>query len=91
MEIRVMLPEDIAHHPNPGREALEALVIEGFSSGSLSAYEARVLLGIDNRFDFDAFVKDRNIEGGSYGMADYEQDLRNLEKFDEERRNKRSA
>jgi hypothetical protein len=91
MEITVQLPDNIAQRQNPGRDALEALVIQGFSSGALSAYEARTLLGIDNRFDFDAFVKEHNIEGGSYGMPEYEQDLRTLAKLEEERRKKRSA
>jgi hypothetical protein len=30
MQITVELPEDIARHPDPGREALQALVIEGY-------------------------------------------------------------
>lgn len=91
MEITVKLPDDLAQRENPGRVALEALVIEGFSSGTLSAYQARLLLGMDNRFDFDAFAKEHNIEGGSYGMHEYEQDLRTLERLDEERGKKRSA
>lgn len=91
MEITVRLPDDIAQHENPGRAALEVLVIESFSSGALSAYQARLLLGIENRFDFDAFVKEHSIEGGSYGIAEYEQDLRTLEEFNEEQRKQRSA
>jgi predicted HTH domain antitoxin len=91
MEITVKLPDDIAQRENSGREALEALVIEGFSSGTLTSYEARTLLGIDNRFDFDAFLKERNVEAGSYGMAEYEQDIRSLAKLDEEQQKKRSA
>ncbi len=91
MQITVTLPDDIARHENPGREALEALVIEGYSNGSLTAYQARTLLGIENRFDFDGFLKERNVEAGAYGLAEYEQDLRTLEKLNEERQKKRSA
>jgi hypothetical protein len=78
MEITVKLADDIAQHEDPGQEALEALVIEGYSSGSLTAYEARLLLGIDDRFDFDAFLKKGNIEAGPYGRTEYERDLRTL-------------
>jgi predicted HTH domain antitoxin len=91
MEITVRLSDDIAHHSNPSREALEALVIEGYSSGALTAYQARVLLGIDNRFDFDGFLKERNVEAGSYGVAEYEQDLKTLEQLEKDRIEKRSA
>jgi predicted HTH domain antitoxin len=91
MQITVQLPDDIAQHENSGREALEALVIEGFSSGALTAYEACLLLGIDNRFDFDALLKERNVEAGSYGLAEYEQDLRSLAKLNEKQQKMRSA
>lgn len=37
MEITVDLPGDIAQGPDPAREALEALVIEGYRSGALTA------------------------------------------------------
>ncbi|HEY6251741.1 MAG TPA: hypothetical protein VI685_17425 [Candidatus Angelobacter sp.] len=36
MEIIVPLPDDLAQHPNPGREALEALVLQGYRAGTLS-------------------------------------------------------
>lgn len=91
MQITVQLPDDIAQSENPGRAALEALVIEGFSSGALTAFEARQLLGIENRFDFDGFLKERGVEAGSYGSAEYEQDLQSLAKLHEERQKPRSA
>lgn len=91
MEITIKLPDDIALHENPGREALEAMVIEGYSSGALTSYQARMLLGIENRFDFDSFLKERNVEAGAYGMADYEQDLKALEELEKDRLKKLSA
>jgi len=91
MQITVQLSDDIAKHENPCREALEALVIAGYASGDLSSYEARMLLGFESRFQFDAFVKEHQIEGGSYGLADYEQDLRNIADMEKKRREKRSA
>ena len=82
MQITVQLPDDIQSHENPGREALEALVIAGFSSGALSAYQARVLLGLESKFQFDAYVKEHQIEGGSYGLAEFEKDIATLSKLD---------
>ena len=73
MEITVKLPDDVAQHANPGREALEALVIEGYRSGTLSPYQARQLLGM-HRIEFEDFLKARNITEYAYGLEDLEQD-----------------
>jgi predicted HTH domain antitoxin len=73
MEITVNLPDDLVQHPNPGREALEALVIQGYRSGTLSHYQASQLLGM-SRFEFDAFLKNQNIQDHAYSLEDLEQD-----------------
>ena len=73
MEITVKLPDDLAQHPDPGREALEALVIEGYRSGALSHYQASQMLGV-SRFEFDGFLKERNIHEHAYDVEDLEQD-----------------
>ncbi|KAA6463249.1 UPF0175 family protein [Acidobacteria bacterium AB60] len=73
MEITVHLPDDLATHPNPGREALEALVIEGYRAGTLSHHQASHLLGLD-RFEFDGFLKERQVYEHAYDLADFEQD-----------------
>ncbi|HEY3159012.1 MAG TPA: hypothetical protein VGJ78_08645 [Vicinamibacterales bacterium] len=44
MKITVELPDDVAQRPDPGRQALEALAIEGYRSGALTHYEASRLL-----------------------------------------------
>jgi len=67
MRITIELAEDIALHPDPGREALEAVAIEGYRSGALSGYQARTLLGL-TRFEFDGFLKDRNVWEHSYSQ-----------------------
>jgi predicted HTH domain antitoxin len=58
MQITVELPDDIAEHADPGREALEQLAIEGYRSGSLTHHQASQLLGL-SRFEFDDFLKKR--------------------------------
>jgi predicted HTH domain antitoxin len=77
MEITVKLADDVAQHPDPGREALEALVIEGYRSGALSHYQASQLLGI-SRFEFDGFLKERNIYEHAYDVEDLERDRETL-------------
>jgi len=77
MEITVKLPDDVAQHPDPGREALEALVIEGYRSGALSHYQASQLLGI-SRFEFEGFLKERKIFEHAYDVEDLERDRETL-------------
>jgi predicted HTH domain antitoxin len=81
MRINVELPEDIARRPDPGREALEALAIEGYRSGALTHYQASQLLGL-SRFEFDRFLKERNIFDHAYDAADLEQDLETLRQLE---------
>jgi len=80
MEIRVKLPDDLAQHQNPGQEALEALVIEGYRSGALSHYQASQLLGL-SRFQFDGFLKQRKIYEHAYNVDDLDQDEETLRRL----------
>jgi predicted HTH domain antitoxin len=77
MEITVHLPDDLAAHPNPGREALEALVIQGYRAGTLSHFQASQVLGLD-RFEFDGFLKERLIYDHAYDVEDLERDQETL-------------
>jgi predicted HTH domain antitoxin len=81
-KITVELPDDVAQRQNPGREALEALVIEGYRSGALTHHEASQLLHL-SRFEFDAFLKARNIYDHAYDIEDFEQDLEMLTQLEE--------
>lgn len=80
MQITVELPDDIASHPDPGREALEALAIEGYRSEKLTHHQAARLLGM-TRFEFDGFLKERQIYDHAYSMEDLERDLADLDKL----------
>jgi predicted HTH domain antitoxin len=77
MRITVQLPDDLAQHPDPGREALEALAIEGYRAGTLSHYQASQLLGL-SRFEFDGFLKKRHISDYAYDVEDFEEDRDSL-------------
>jgi predicted HTH domain antitoxin len=81
MKITVELPGDIAQRPDPGRQALEALAIEGYRSGALTHYEASQLLQL-SRLEFDALLKRRNIDAHAYDVEDLEQDLETLERLE---------
>jgi hypothetical protein len=61
MEITVQLPNDLAQHPDPAREVVEALAIAGYRSGKLTAFQSSRLLGFTSRFEFEGFLKERNI------------------------------
>jgi predicted HTH domain antitoxin len=77
MQITVPLPDDLAQHADPGREALEALTIEGYRSGALSHFEAGQLLGL-GRLELDGFLKTRNIFDNAYDVEDLAQDMETL-------------
>ncbi len=79
MKILVELPDDLAQQPDPGREALEALVIAGYRSGDLTHYQASQLLALD-RVEFDDFLNERRIYDHAYSIEDLEKDLADLEK-----------
>jgi len=88
MEITVKLTDDLAEHKNPGQEALEALVAEGYRSGVFSHHQASQLLGL-SRLAFDGFLKERNAHEHVYGADDLKQDegtLRQLESKSSSRR-----
>jgi predicted HTH domain antitoxin len=82
MKITIELPDDLAAHADPGREALEAVAIEGYRSGALTHHEASQLLGL-TRFEFDGFLKARNIYEHAYDVEDLEQDLDTFRKLEE--------
>jgi predicted HTH domain antitoxin len=74
MQITVHLPDDLAQHTDPIREALEAFAIEGYRSGALSAYQIRVLLGFKTRHELDGFLKRHEVWDHAYSSEDLERD-----------------
>lgn len=68
MQITVELPDDITQHPDPGREALERLAIEGYRSGALTHHQAGQLLGL-SRFEFDEFLQETLRVGDGYMLS----------------------
>ena len=79
MQITVQLPDDLATRPNPAREALEAFAIEGYRSGALSAFQIRLLLGFETRYELDGFLKDHEVWEHAYSVEDLEKDAAGFE------------
>jgi predicted HTH domain antitoxin len=84
MEITVHLPDDLAERPDPGRAALETLVIEGFRTGALSHSQSGQMLGL-SRLEFEAFLKEREVFDHAYGVKDLAQDWIAIQKEIERR------
>jgi predicted HTH domain antitoxin len=70
MQITVELPEDIARHPDPGREALEALAIEGYRSRKLTQFDVGHLLGL-SRIQTEDFLA-RHVDLYDYSRQELE-------------------
>ena len=86
MQITVELPKDIAQRPDPAREALEALVIEGYRSGALTSFETRRLLGFETRYELDGFLKAHNVWEHAYNVEDFDRDCETLQGLEVTRR-----
>jgi len=71
---------------DPARTALEAVAIEGYRSGALSAYQTRRLLGFETRYELDGFLKAHNVWEHAYGLEDLEQDRQTLRQLESEGR-----
>ena len=82
MRITVELPDDIPIHPDPGRDALEALAIDGYRSEELTHHQAARLLSM-TRFEFDGFLKDRKVYDRAYSIEDFERDLATIRRLED--------
>lgn len=47
--------------PELDRQAAEALAIQAYQAGTLTAYELRLVLGIETRYELDGFLKARGV------------------------------
>ncbi len=77
MQITVDLPEDIARHPNPGREALEALAVEGYRLRKLTQFDVGQLLGLARIETEDFLARHLDLYGYSAEELEAEANLLN--------------
>ncbi|HET8638366.1 MAG TPA: UPF0175 family protein [Acidobacteriaceae bacterium] len=80
MEITIQLPDDLARHADPVREALEAFALEGYRTGTLTPYQTRMLLGFRTRYQFDGFLKAHGVDENAYSAEDLEEDAKGFER-----------
>ncbi|BDC51535.1 hypothetical protein F183_A38510 [Bryobacterales bacterium F-183] len=67
MQITLEIPDDVTASlggdpQTIARLTLEALALEGIRTGRLTEYEARIMLGISNRFEMDGFLKAHGVD-----------------------------
>jgi hypothetical protein len=91
MQVTVEIPDDVAQKlapegKDPARAALEAMAIEGYRSGALTAYQTRRLLGFVTGHELDGFLKAHNVTEHAYSLADLEQDREALRQVNSEGR-----
>ncbi|HKQ75287.1 MAG TPA: UPF0175 family protein [Blastocatellia bacterium] len=67
MEITLTIPDEIVLDLQNGaakplsRRALELLALDGYKSGELTEYQVKVMLGFEDRFEVDAFLKENGV------------------------------
>jgi predicted HTH domain antitoxin len=81
MQVTVEIPDEIAQRlvpegQDPARTSLEAIAIEGYRSGALTASQTRKLLGFGTRYELDGFLKAHNVWEHAYSLDDLEEDRR---------------
>jgi predicted HTH domain antitoxin len=82
MNISIELPEDVAQHLDTrggdySRRALEALAVDAYRAGEITAAEVRRMLGHSSRWETEAFLKERQAYL-DYTEDDLERDIRTL-------------
>lgn len=67
MEITLTIPDEIAPDLKNGgtktlsRRALELLALDGYKSGELTEHQVKMMLGFEDRFELDAFLKEHGV------------------------------
>jgi len=89
MQVTLEIPDDMAQRlmsrgQDPARATLEAVAIEEYRSGALTALQMRRLLGFETRNELDGFLKQRNVWEFAYSLEDLQQDRRTLQRLETE-------
>lgn len=79
MTITVELPDDLAHHPDPAREALETLAVECYRTGALTQRQAAAILDL-YWLDFEGLLKQRGVVEGAYDEAALQRDIQSADR-----------
>ena len=96
MQVIVEIPDEFSRQilpagQDPSRALLEEAALKAFCEDRVTAYELRLILGFDTRYQLDGFLKERGIDHGAYSPEDLEQDARTMDRLlDKESQNSRS-
>jgi hypothetical protein len=87
MQVILEIPDDMARiltpaGQDPARTTLEAVAIEGYRSGALTAQQTRRLLGFETRYELDGFLKAHSVWEHAYSLEDLEHDRQTLSKLE---------
>jgi hypothetical protein len=79
MQVAVEIPDDVAellatHGRDAARATIEAVAIEGYRSGALTASQTRRLLGFETGYELDGFLKAHDVWEHAYTFEDLDQD-----------------
>jgi hypothetical protein len=79
MDVTLTIPDELAEHltGDLSRRVLEALALEEYKSGHLTAAELRRLLGFRTRYQLDGFLKAHNV-WADYGIDDFRREVEDL-------------
>lgn len=86
MNVTVRIPDDLARRiaaagDDPGRRALEGLVVEEFRAGRISKDELRDALGFAVLDEVDGFLKARGVHE-PYTLEELDREVQALERLD---------
>jgi hypothetical protein len=78
MQLTITIPDDAAAQLQNGagdiaRKILEFVAIQGYQSEALTAYDVQKMLGLENRFEVDAFFKAHGVRR-DYTLKDMERE-----------------
>jgi hypothetical protein len=83
MTVTIQIPDEAenvlrnAFGENLSRAALEAMAVEGYRTGKLSAYEVQTLLGLEDRWETESWLGSRGVSR-NYSVEDLEADRETL-------------
>jgi predicted HTH domain antitoxin len=74
MTLTIELPNDLAEHEDPVREALEAFAVEAYRTEVLTHHEAASMLSL-GRIAFDDVLKRKGVTNNFYNVDDLLEDI----------------
>jgi predicted HTH domain antitoxin len=84
MQVTFDIPDTLAAQltaagKDPARAALEALLVEGYRTDTLTSGEIKRILGYSTRMQVHALLKEHNVPL-NYGVEEFEQDMETIRK-----------